>query len=72
MTDPILTRAEMAPYATATMQMPASGPREVQSPELPPLCVGCGMHHGSMGAELQCLRIFVKTLRELAGRHLQR
>jgi hypothetical protein len=31
------------------------------------LCVGCGMHHGSMGAELQCLRIYVKTFRELAG-----
>jgi hypothetical protein len=67
--DPILVRAEMVDAAG-----PARGPAatEVQSPELPALCVGCGMRHGSQGAELNCLRIYVKVLRELAGRHLQR
>ena len=62
--DPILVRAEMA-----APQGPKRGPAaEVQSPELPALCVGCGEHHGSIGAELVCLRIYVRTLRELLGR----
>jgi hypothetical protein len=68
MSDPILVRAEMASGPPDLARGPAVA--EVQSPELPALCVGCGMHHGSQGAELQCLRNFVRVLRELAGRRV--
>jgi hypothetical protein len=64
----ILVRAEMeaSPVKPAVASGASQG--EIQSPELPELCVGCGMHHGSQGAELACLRNFVRTLRELVAR----
>ena len=66
---PILVQAEMPPQASApTAAAVPAGQGEIQSPELPDICVGCGMHHGSQGAELQCLRSFIGTLRALAAR----
>ena len=36
---------------------------EHHAPEGPSLCLACGRHHGSVGAELWCLRAEVQRLR---------
>jgi hypothetical protein len=61
---PILTRAEAPPEPS-----PKFRTADLQSPEGPALCLVCGMHHGSCGAEMRCLRDEVTRLRgELAQR----
>lgn len=55
---PILVRAEEPAEPS-----PKFRTAEVQSPEGPALCLVCGMHHGSVQAEVRCLRREVVRLR---------
>ena len=58
--DPLLARVEMPSEPRGS-----PGVSEVQSPSLPDICIGCGMHHGSVGAELGCLRLALTAAREV-------
>lgn len=58
--------------ATGVFSRPSHAETSIQSPELKALCEGCGKYHGSIGAELACLRAVVGALRELTGRFVVR
>ena len=73
--EPILANAE-APISDlgskGEVPRPLHLERAVQMPETDPSCEGCGKHHGSVRAEIECmrnaLRLLTKHVQDLAAK----
>jgi hypothetical protein len=61
MTDPILVNAERQAEETPNTSVENS----IESPPVRERCAGCGLHHGSVMGEIQCMRKSLARLDEI-------